>query len=172
MLNHSKKEFIWLALKKKNSEKKGINYQQALDEALCFGWIDGTVKSLDKDYYIQRFTPRRKGSIWSLVNKNKVLKLIGEGRMTAAGMAKIDEAKSNGKWEAAYTTPEKISIPKDVEKALKTDKTAFNGFMKLAPSHRNMYLHWVNDAKKEETRKRRIAKLIERILQNKVPGEL
>lgn len=170
--NHDKKDFLWLALKKKKSEKKGINYQQALDEALCFGWIDGTVKSLDSDYFMQRFTPRRKGSIWSLVNKNKVLKLIEEGRMTEAGLEKINEAKANGKWQTAYSTPVKLVLPDDVVAALKNTRGAIEAFSSYAPSHQNMYLHWVNDAKKEETRKRRIAKLIERILQKKLPGEL
>jgi uncharacterized protein YdeI (YjbR/CyaY-like superfamily) len=167
--NHKKIDFVWLALKKKNSEKKGVVYLEAVEEVLCFGWIDGIVKKYNDDFYIQRFTPRKKISPWSKINKDKALKLIKEGRMTKSGMDSIAEARKNGRWEKAYSTPRKMDIPEDLIKALKRKAAAYSAFMKFPPSHQHMYSLWVNDAKKEETRKRRIEKVISMSLQKTDP---
>lgn len=104
LTNHAKESEIWLQIKKVKSKENGVRYDKAVEEAICFGWIDGLMYSIDKDRYILRFTPRRPGSIWSLINRNRAQTLISEGRMTEAGMAKVKEAQSNGRWETAYSS--------------------------------------------------------------------
>jgi uncharacterized protein YdeI (YjbR/CyaY-like superfamily) len=170
--NHGKVDFAWLALKKKDSEKKCITYMEAVDEVLCYGWIDGLVKRYDNDNFIQRFTPRKANSVWSKINKDKALRLIKEKRMTEAGMKKIEEAKTNGMWEKAYSTEKKPAIPADLISSLKSVHHTWEAFSSFAHSHQNMYIHWVNDAKKEKTRKRRIKKVIMWSLEKKKPGML
>ena len=170
--NYEKSEVVWLALKKKDSAKSGICYIDAVEEAICYGWIDGQVKSFDKDFFIQRFTPRKSRSIWSKINKDRALKLIKEGKMTEAGLQKIEDAKKNGQWQKAYTTPKKVETPADLIQVLIKVKGAWEAFNSFAPSHRNMYVLWVNDAKKEDTRKRRMEKVAKRSLQKMKPGIL
>jgi len=170
--NHDKVDFVWLKLKKKDSKNPCINYVEAVEESLCFGWIDGQVKSLDKENYIQRFTPRKKQSLWSKINRDKASKLMKEGRMTEAGLKKIEEAKSDGRWENAYTTVKNLSIPDDLKQSLEKVPGALEAFNAFAPSHQNMYIHWLNDAKKAETRTRRIEKVILWSLEKKNPGFL
>ena len=170
--NFDKVDFVWLALNKKNSKIKCVIYKEALDEALCYGWIDGTVKRYNDDVYIQRFTPRKPKSCWSQVNKNKVAELIKSGKMAEAGIAKIEEAKGNGQWEKAYVTQKNIETPTDLIITLKKTKGALEAFNSFAPSHRNLYVMWVNNAKKEDTRKRRMDEVAKRSLQKIKPGML
>lgn len=170
--NHDKIEVIWLALKKKDSKINCINYSEALEEALCYGWIDGIVNKFNDDFYKQRFTPRKSKSVWSLINKEKVKQLIKNGHMTDAGLSKIEEAKKNGYWQKAYTTVKNPEIPADLIGSLKKVPGAYQAFCSFAPSHQNMYIHWLNDAKKEETRKRRLEKIILWSLQKKKPDTL
>jgi len=170
--NHDKCAVVWLALKKKNSKIKCINYTEALEEALCFGWIDGVMNSYNEDFFKQRFSPRKSKSIWSLINKEKVKKLIKEGKMTEAGLVKIDEAKKSGAWQKAYTSDKNPDIPADLIASLKKVTDAYEAFFSFPPSHQYMYVHWLNDAKKEETRLRRIEKIIEMSLQKKNPSSL
>ncbi len=170
--NHDKVDFAWIAIRKKNSEKPCITYNEAVEESLCFGWIDGQVRSLDEDNYIQRFSPRKAKSLWSKINKDKALKLINDGQMNEAGMKKIDDAKRNGSWDNAYTTPKKVEIPEDIKQSLSNVPHAFEAFSSFAPSHQTMYIRWVNDVKKEDARKRRIEKVILWSLQKKKPGML
>jgi uncharacterized protein YdeI (YjbR/CyaY-like superfamily) len=170
--NHDKVDFIWLALKKKDSNIKCITYQEALDEALCFGWIDGIVKRYDDDVFMQRFTPRKPRSIWSQINVNKVEVLIKAGKMTDAGLKKIEEAKKNGQWEKAYGSRIPQPLPDDLKIALKTVPKAWKNFSSFAPSYQRMYIAWVCFVKKEDARKRRIAKVVDYCLKNIKPGML
>ena len=168
--NHTEKNAVWLAHYKKSSGKTGITYEEALEEALCFGWIDGKMKSLDDEKYIIRYSPRKTKSVWSKLNKEKAEQLIESGKMTEAGLAKIEEAKSNGYWDSAYTNKEIEELPLDLKKALILDKDAWYHFQRFANSYRNNYIGWVNMAESEETRKRRISEVVKRSSMNKEPG--
>jgi len=117
-----------------------------------------------------KFTPRRIGSVWSKINREKAERLIRAGRMSAAGLARIEEAKKSGLWDAAYTNKKKDRMPPDLKAALVQDKTAWDNFRKFANSYRNMYIGWVKGAKTEETRKRRMKEVVARSLKNKKPG--
>ncbi|HNW97507.1 MAG TPA: YdeI/OmpD-associated family protein [Bacteroidales bacterium] len=170
--NHDKIDFIWLAIRKKDSKIKCITYREALDEALCFGWIDGMVKRYNDDYFIQRFTPRKPRSIWSQINKDKVTTLIESGKMTEAGIVKIEEAKKNGQWEKAYGIKVPQPLPDDLKKALKATPGAWKNFSAFAPCYQRMYIGWICFVKKDDARKRRIAKVVEYSLKNFKPGTL
>ncbi len=154
----------------KKLAKAGLRYSDALDEALCFGWIDGQIHAVDKDKFRQRWTPRRKGSVWSLANRTRVKRLTAEGRMTRAGLAAVGEAKKNGRWQAAYTSRREERVPADLARALKAEPEAWSNFSRFAPTYRNMYVGWVADAKQAETRQRRVAAVVRRALRNLKPG--
>ena len=168
--NHTEKNAVWLVHYKKSSGKTGITYDEALEEALCFGWIDGKMKSLDDEKYIIRYSPRKAKSVWSKLNKEKAEKLIESGKMTEAGLAKIEEAKKNGYWDSAYTNRVMDELPLDLKNALILDKDAWYHFQRFANSYRNTYIGWVNMAKTKETRKRRISEVVKRSSMNKKPG--
>lgn len=168
--NHKSEEEAWLIHYKKHSGKIGIKYDEALDEALCFGWIDGKLKSIDEDSFILRFSPRKLKSIWSKINKEKALRLIKEGRMHSAGFKKIEEAKKNGYWDTAYTSKNQEEIPQDLNNALDKDEVARTNFHNFANSYRNNYVGWINNAKTDLTRKRRILEVVERSRLNRKPG--
>lgn len=168
--NHDKEKEAWLVIQKKHSSKTGIGYDESLEEALCFGWIDGQMMSIDKEKFILRYSPRKTKSVWSKINKDKAEELIVQGRMTAAGLAKVGEAKKNGSWEEAYTNKQKDEIPNDLEAALLKNRTAWLNFQKFANSYRNMYIVWVAGAKTEETRRKRITEVVKRSALNKKLG--
>ena len=169
--NHTEAEGIWVKIQRKSSEKPGIRYEEAVLEAVAHGWIDGQIKSHSEDEFLQRYTPRRANSIWSLSNRKRAEKLISQGRMTPAGLSKVEEAKQNGRWDKAYsTTRGAADLPKDLEKELKANKTAYSNFSSFPPSARFMYIHWVNEAKREDTRARRIHTVVVRSEQNLKPG--
>lgn len=168
--NHDTAQEIWLFHYKKNSGKAGITYDEAVEEAICFGWIDGKLKSIDNEKFILRYSPRKSRSVWSKLNKERAEKLIKTGRMTDTGLAKIEEAKKNGYWDKAYTNKKKDEIPDDLKDALLKDIDAWSNFNGFANSYRNMYIGWVQSAKAEETRQRRIAEVVGRSLLNKKPG--
>ena len=169
--NHEDEKTIWIILQKKASKKQGIRYEEAVLEAVAHGWIDGKMKSLNKDEFKQRITPRRSNSIWSLSNKKRAERLISEGRMTPAGMKAVDEAKSNGRWKNATSSARgAIDVPDDLVKALKKNKTAYNNFESFPPSARYMYIHWINEAKRQKTRERRIKTIVYRAERNQKPG--
>jgi uncharacterized protein YdeI (YjbR/CyaY-like superfamily) len=169
-LNHAQDEAIWVVLQKVKSANVGIRYAEALDEALCFGWIDGKVKRIDDDEHVQWFSPRRRNSPWSRRNRDKVGALIREGLMAEAGLAAIEKAKENGRWEAAYAPIEPTIISDELLDALKSNKVANDNFMAFPNSARLMYASWVNKAKRESTRARRIKLVVERTEANKKPG--
>ena len=159
-----------MIIQKARSPNEGLSYEEAVDEATCFGWIDGKMRRLNDHEFTQRFSPRRPRSIWSRINRNRAERLIEEGRMTGAGLRAVEEAKSNGRWEKAYTFREPPETPDDLLEALKESPEAHRNFMGFPNSARFMYIHWINDAKRAETRARRIKRVVERAEQNKRPG--
>lgn len=168
--NHNKKETIWLIYYKKHTGKPRIPYDDAVEEALCYGWIDSTVKRIDEETFMQKFTPRKKNSIWSKLNKERVGRMIKGGKMRKPGMDKVEEAKKNGEWEAAYEIKYDIEIPPMLEKALNRNIKAKENFDNFAPSYRRNYIGWVTNAKRQETIDRRIKEVVKRAEKNIKPG--
>jgi uncharacterized protein YdeI (YjbR/CyaY-like superfamily) len=150
--------------------KECISYGEALEEALCFGWIDGIIKSMDDEKYVLRFSPRQHGSIWSEANKKRVARMIEQGRMTSAGLVKIEDAKRNGEWDKAARREDVSNVPADLRRALRTNKAAQRNFHSLAPSHKKQYIYWITDAKRDETRQRRIQVALRLLTENKKLG--
>lgn len=159
--NHGEAKGIWLKLAKKDSGIASISYAEALDVALCYGWIDGQKASLDKQYWLQKFTPRIPRSIWSKVNREKAMALIAEGRMQPAGLEQIELAKADGRWEQAYESQSKITIPDDFQSVLDQHPQAKDFFATLDSRNRYAILYRIQTAKKVETRSARIQKFIE-----------
>jgi uncharacterized protein YdeI (YjbR/CyaY-like superfamily) len=157
--HHDASREILLRLFKVHAAHRGLTYKQALDEALCFGWIDGVARRLDEDSYCQRYTPRRPGSIWSRVNIGHVERLIKEGRMTPAGLAAY--AKRNEKRTAVYSfeNPPKI-LPPEMEKRFRAKKRAWAFYQEQAPWYRRTTAFWILNGKEEETQRRRLDALI------------
>ncbi len=167
--NHAKSQGEWVYMHKKGA-RAGLRYSDALDEALCFGWIDGQIHAVDEEKFRQRWTPRRKGSIWSLVNRARVKRLKAEGKMTEAGLVAVRAAKRDGRWQSAYTSRTASELPADLRKSLRAVPGAWSNFNRFAPTYRNMYIGWVADAKQAETRQRRVAAVVRRALRNLKPG--
>lgn len=159
--HHASDAGVWLRIAKKDSGIASIDYPAAVEEALCWGWIDGQRKSQDEHYFMQRFTPRTRRSIWSQVNRDKVTKLIDEGRMQPAGHAEIERAKADGRWDAAYEGVAKATVPPDLQAALDADRKAAKFFATLDSRNRFAILFRTQGAKKPETRARRIAQFVE-----------
>jgi len=159
--HHASAAGVWLRIAKKESGIASIDYPAALEEALCWGWIDGQRKSEDAQYFLQRFTPRTRRSIWSQINRAKVLKLIDEGRMQPAGHAEIERAKADGRWDAAYEGVSAATVPPDLQAALDANKKAAKFFATLDSRNRYAVLFRTQGAKKPETRARRIAQFVE-----------
>lgn len=157
--NHSKESSIWLIYYKKNSGKPSINYSDAIDEALCFGWIDSKVKSIDKEKYMQFFCVRKPNSVWSKVNKEKVASLIEKNLMTQAGFEAIAIAKSNGSWNILDDV-EALIIPDDLMTALSSNLVAKEYFLNLSRTDKRNLLQWITLAKREETRQKRIKEIV------------
>jgi len=168
--NHAVEKEIWLVLHKKHTGKQSISYDEAVEEALCFGWIDGIVKSMDDEKYALRFSPRRGGSVWSEANKKRVARVIAQGRMTKAGLVKIKEAKKNGEWDKAAQREDVTNVPTDLRRALQANRAAQRYFDALAPSHQRQYIYWITDAKKDETRRRRIQAALRLLRENRKLG--
>lgn len=159
--NHLEENGVWLQIRKVKSRDTGILLREAVDEAICFGWIDGKMFSLDDEKYIIRMAPRRKDSMWSLINRNRAEELISDGLMTQAGMDAINEAKTNGRWDAAYSSKSEPEIPDDLRKALEDDQTAIRNFEKWPNNHKLQAVTWVTESKHEKTRTDRIEKIAE-----------
>jgi uncharacterized protein YdeI (YjbR/CyaY-like superfamily) len=158
--NHSSKNEIWVIIQKKTSKNPGLTYLQAVEEAICFGWIDSKMQSIDSKSYRQRFSPRRRNSIWSKKNKQTAKKMIRLGKMTKNGFDTIKNAKQTGKWDTAYTSKTPPKIPWDLERVLKENRPAWKNFNSFTNSKKLQYIFWLNSAKKEETKKRRIEKIV------------
>jgi uncharacterized protein YdeI (YjbR/CyaY-like superfamily) len=159
---HADKEtVIWLIFYKKGSGRRSVPYPDAVEEALCFGWIDSIIKRLDDEKYIQKFTPRKEKSQWSTLNVGRVRRMISQGRMTERGMALYRYAEEHGLLPEPGSKPGKdLAIPGFITDGLSANKKAGKIFYSLAPSHKRMYILWIMDAKKEETRIRRLKEAI------------
>lgn len=158
--NHDKVDGIWIQLYKKASGVESLTYDQALDEALCYGWIDGMVKKYDEKSFIQRFTPRRARSIWSHRNTQNIERLTKLGKMKPRGIAEVERAKADGRWEKAYASPANTKVPEDFIKEIKKNKKAYEFFQTLNKSNLFAIAYQLQDAKKPETRERRMKKFI------------
>ncbi len=159
--NHATSPGVTLLLAKKDSGVSSVTYPEALDVALCYGWIDGMRKSHDDVYYTQRFTPRKPKSIWSKINREKVNALTHAGRMQPAGLAEVERAKADGRWEAAYDGQAKAFVPDDLQAALDKSPPAKSFFAKLTSQNRYAILFRLQTAKKAETRARRLAMFVD-----------
>jgi uncharacterized protein YdeI (YjbR/CyaY-like superfamily) len=152
---------LWLRLAKKAAKLQSVSYPEALEVALCYGWIDGQKKSFDEESWLQKFTPRGSKSIWSKVNRAKALELIEQGRMREAGLAAIESAKANGRWEAAYDSQSTVKPPDDLEVALDKSPAARAFFAALNSQNRYAILFRIQTAKKPETRQKRITQFVQ-----------
>jgi uncharacterized protein YdeI (YjbR/CyaY-like superfamily) len=168
--NHAVEKEMWLIFYKKHTGRAGLAYEDAIEEALCFGWIDGILKRIDDEKHTIRFSPRRPRSVWSETNKRRVHKLIKEGRMTEAGLAKIEAAKKNGQWNNAAVQKPNPEVPPELAAALARNRAARRNFENLAPSYRRRFVYWIAMAKREETRRKRVAEVIGLLARNKKLG--
>ncbi len=158
--HHASSDGLWLKIAKRGAEEPSVSYAEAVEIALCWGWIDGQKKSLDAQHYLQRFTPRRARSIWSKVNVEKVAALIEAGRMQAPGHAQIEAAKADGRWAKAYDSARTATVPEDLQAALDAEPQARAFFATLNAANRYAVLWRIQTAVKPETRARRIAQLV------------
>jgi len=154
-------EGVWLKIAKKGSDVASVDYPQALEVALCYGWIDGQKKGLDETHWLQRFTPRRSRSIWSKVNRAKAEALVEAGEMQPSGLAEMERAKADGRWAAAYDGQRTSAVPDDLAAALAGNAVAREFFATLDSTNRYAILHRLQTAKKPETRARRLAQFVE-----------
>lgn len=160
---------VWLVLHKKGGNVTELDYDAALDEALCFGWIDGQVKKRDAESYFQRMTPRGAKSIWSARNVGHIARLDEAGKMTAAGWAAVDAAKADGRWEAAYAGPATIEVPADLAAAIAAVPEAQAMFDVLTSQNRFALIHRTNTVKRAETRARKIEGFVEMLARHEAP---
>jgi uncharacterized protein YdeI (YjbR/CyaY-like superfamily) len=151
---------VWVRFAKKGSGAVSVTYAEAVEVALCYGWIDSQARSLDDRFYLQRFTPRRARSKWSKVNCAKATDLIERGLMRPAGLREVERAKADGRWDAAYDAPSTATVPDDLRAELDRSPAAAEFFATLSSQNRYAILHRIQDAKKPETRARRIAKFV------------
>lgn len=152
---------VWLKIAKKDAEIPSVTYEEALDAALCYGWIDGQKKGFDDKYWLQKFTPRGLKSIWSKINTEKAERLIASGEMKPAGLKAIEAAKQDGRWDAAYASQKNISVPEDFQAALDNNQQAKAFFSTLNSVNRYAILFRIHSAKRPETRTKRIQQFLE-----------
>lgn len=157
---HGEVPGVWLKFAKRGSGVTGLTYAEAVELALCYGWADGQTRRLDDSFWLQRFTPRRRASKWSQVNRDRATDLIERGLMRPAGLREVERARADGRWEAAYAGPRTATVPDDLQAALDRDEAARAFFATLSSRNRYAILHRVHDAKKPETRARRIEKFV------------
>ena len=169
--NHSSQKEVWLVFYKKHTGKPRIPYDDAVEEALCYGWIDSTVKRIDDEKYAQKFTPRNEKSNWSELNKKRARKMMKAERMTEVGLAKFRQAGRQKNIETQDKPPRKrLVTPPDLKKALSVNKKALENFHNFAPSYRRLYIGWITNAKRKETREKRIKQTVKWATEGKKPG--
>ena len=166
--NHASQRVVWVVFAKKHTGERCMSYEESVEEALCYGWIDSIIKRIDDATYARKFTPRTDNENWSETNKRRVAKCIREGRMTEVGLAKI--RYSNVERPPRPSKPKVLPVPSFMTKTLKTDPKAWKNFNALTPSHQRRYALWVNTAKREETRIKRLKEAIQLLAQNKKLG--
>jgi uncharacterized protein YdeI (YjbR/CyaY-like superfamily) len=157
---HAASDGVWIETAKKDAGIESVRYPEVLDAALCFGWIDGRREALDERFFLQRFQPRRPRSRWSRINREKAERLIAEGRMRPAGLVEVERAREDGRWEAAYESARTIGVPDDLRRELEARPKAQAFFAELDSQNRYAILYRLQEAKKPETRARRLAKFV------------
>lgn len=167
--NHDRVPAVWILISKK-AVAGGLHYEEALEEALCYGWIDGQLRSRDAKTFTLRFTPRRPGSVWSEANVARVARLTRQGRMMPPGLRRVAVAKEEGTWANAVRPSRMPRMPRDLGAALRADPSASAHFRAWGASYRSACIRWVLDAKTEATRARRIRRVVERAAQDRRPG--
>lgn len=168
--HHTEREEVWLGFYKKQTGKQGMSYRESVEEALCFGWIDGMKRSIDEERYAYRFTPRRSVSKWSPLNIRLAEKLIAEGKFAAAGKAAFERRRVYDPKFLKTKDSKEISLPADMEHALKSNPEAWKNYQALAPGYRKQYAGWLANAVRPATRKKRLDEAIRLLKQNKKPG--
>lgn len=168
--NHDKADLVWLVYYKKHTGKPSINYADSVEEALCFGWIDSIKRSIDEEKYAYKFTPRRSKSKWSPLNIKRAKKLIDEGKMTQAGLELFNQREDYPDEFIKAKASKDLSLPAEMEAALRSNEEAWKNFTNLAPGYRKQYIGWLITAKKPETRERRLKEAIRLLSQNKKLG--
>lgn len=163
--NHASSAGVWLVIVKKNSPTAGISYDDAVEEALCYGWIDSRTKTVDEARYRLQMTPRKPGSVWSKLNKGRVKKLIKEGLMAAPGLAKIEAAKGDGSWTRLESI-DRLEIPRDLQQAFGANPKAKRNFEAFSDSSIKIILFWITGAKRAETRRKRIEETVRLAAEN------
>ena len=158
--NHAGSAGLWLKIAKKDSGVESVNYAEALELALCFGWIDSQKRGFDERHFLQRFTPRRPRGKWSLINREKAEGLIASGAMRPAGLVEVEAAKADGRWQAAYAGQRTAQVPEDLQRELERNEAAREFFATLDSANRYAILYRLQEAKKPETRQRRLRKYI------------
>lgn len=158
--NHDGSPGLWLKIAKKGSGVESVSYAEALELSLCFGWIDSQKRGFDERHFLQRFTPRRPRGKWSLINREKAEGLIASGTMRPAGLAEVEAAKADGRWEAAYAGQRTAEVPEDLQRELDRNRAARKFFATLDSANRYAILYRLQEAKKAETRERRLRKFI------------
>lgn len=154
----------------KKSVPRGVHYEEALEEALCFGWIDGRLHAHDPEHFALRFSPRRPDSIWSASNRDRATRLVKDGRIQPAGLAAIEAGKRTGAWQSAYRLSQEPALPRDLRDALRAEPAAWAHFRAWATTYRTACIRWVADAKREATRTKRIQRVVERAAEDRRPG--
>ena len=165
--HHAASDGLWLKIAKKGSGIETVSYAEALDVALCYGWIDGQKASFDDRYWLQRFTPRASRSKWSKVNRQKATELIERGAMKPAGLREVERAKADGRWDTAYESQRAATVPEDLRRELEKNDAAREFFQTLNSANRYAILYQIGDAKKPETRARRIEKFVAMLAERK-----
>jgi uncharacterized protein YdeI (YjbR/CyaY-like superfamily) len=163
--NHDKSQGVWLIYYKKESGKQSLTYEPSVEEALCYGWVDSIIRRIDNEKYARKFTPRKDESNWSELNKNRVQKLIKEGRMAGPGLEKVKTARFKGTWDQPDRPDIEFKIPVEFRNALDKNTRAKKNFDHLALSYKKQYIGWISVAKRAETREKRITESI-RLLEN------
>ncbi|HXS33737.1 MAG TPA: YdeI/OmpD-associated family protein [Solirubrobacterales bacterium] len=158
--SHADSAGLWLKIAKKGSGVKSVTYAEALELALCFGWIDSQKRGFDDRHFLQRFTPRRPRGKWSLINREKAEALIAAGAMRPAGLAEVEAAKADGRWQAAYAGQRRAAVPEDLQRELDRNEVAAEFFAGLDSANRYAILYRLQEAKKPETRERRLRKFV------------
>jgi uncharacterized protein YdeI (YjbR/CyaY-like superfamily) len=164
--HHDTAEELWVGYYKVDTERPGIGYGESVEEALCFGWIDGLVKGIDDETYTRRFTPRSPDSKWSKANKERVEEMIEAGKMTPTGMELVEAAKESGEWAAAYRLADDHEIPAELEAALRGNDTAWENFQNFSNTDQHAFIAAVEEAKMDETKQKRIERTVELAAQN------
>ena len=165
--HHAASAGVWLKIAKRGAAATTVGYAEAVEVALCHGWIDGQKGRLDDDYWLQRFTPRKPGSRWSRINRDKAADLIAAGRMRPAGLREVERARADGRWDAAYAGQRTIEVPPDLAADLAVNDAAREFFATLDSANRYAILYRIGDAKRPETRARRIAAYVAMLADHK-----